>query len=289
MYQQSNGHWIAPLPKDSNLPYLELFHSGFTGYVKRYLWNTVDTAEGYNFDAVLVDLDYCARRGKRLIVMIGDKTFDNVNPVPDDMRWLGVQNRSGGYTAVRWHQEVAERFDELLRRLYDELRTHLAFEGVMLQETALGFDDEFLKSMYYTPALYADYYLRLFRRCAGYGGVADPNKRVFWNQNYMAKAQQGGIDSIVDATLAEGLYNVVMGGPDCCPKDPELLEKVYPRYPKYEGKVPKFINMSLPSYRQGTPAELLKYARQTLGVNYVTWTFDRSRWPAVSAVVQADI
>src|SRR6185503_6353287 len=126
----------------------------------------------YDLSAISADLNTAASWGKRLIVMIEDRTYTSANPMPDDLTPSSipggkrtdaccVAKSNGGYTGVRWHPTYVSRLKALIREIgarFDSPTNPSArrwnFEGVSLRETAHGFSNATIDDLGYTPEKY---------------------------------------------------------------------------------------------------------------------------------------
>ena len=163
--------------------------------------------------------------------MVEDKTFTLERPTPAYLDSLTLRNRAGGYTALRWNATVVARMQALLTAL-GRFDSHWAFEGVALQETAPGFNDDVLNNYGYTPEKYRDAYIAVLTT----GANAMPGSRMFWFMNFFPRRQEY-IASIANAVYSKG---VIMGGPDVMPDDRALKERTYPFYGQFKDNMPLF-------------------------------------------------
>jgi hypothetical protein len=313
-------HWANLLRGNDDLAALPADVLGVVdGFVKRYRMREVFDA----LDPIASDLDWCQRRGFDLLPMIEDKTFKLEMPLPKFLEAYCPANRTGGFTAIRWAEPVRAEFRRLVGLVYQEFGSHPAFDGVALQETALGLADDVLDKFKYTPDLYAQTYLDIVKLVDAIRGgtnaglradaitikaiagkrtaiagdlnesaayleseAAQP-RRLFWNQNYFSRDGKGtGIEKV----LLEASDTIALGGPDCWPKSAELVSLVYPRYsdPRFASRT-KFMTISKESHTQTgmTLDQVYDYAVGPLGASDVLWTYIPSLWPACARVIQA--
>jgi hypothetical protein len=288
------------------------------GFVKRYHWREIaDTLE-----PIATDLEWCEQRGFALLPMVVDKTFKIEMPVPAAFEAYCPANKAGGYTAIRWAEPVRSEFKRLVASIYRQFGAHPAFEGMALQETALGLPAEALDKFKYTPDLYAQTYLDIVEavdivragtavdlqtdadylravaakrpavaaeltEAATYlEDEAIQPRRLFWNQNYFSRDGKGtGIERV----LLESSGTIALGGPDCWPKSDALVKQVYPRYsdPRFASRT-KFMTISKESHSQTgmTLGQVYDYGIGPLGVDHMLWTYIPSLWPACAKVIQ---
>ena len=269
------GHYIAVMRgDDSHTTMTASIRPGVTGIMKRYTWRSLEPTQGaYDFSEIRRDLDWAAAYGMRLVVMVEDKTFTLERPTPAYLDSLTLRNRAGGYTALRWNATVVARMQALLTAL-GRFDSHWAFEGVALQETAPGFNDDVLNNYGYTPEKYRDAYIAVLTT----GANAMPGSRMFWFMNFFPRRQEY-IASIANAVYSKG---VIMGGPDVMPDDRALRERTYPFYGQFKDKMPLFGQVESICYahlhqtsgystKYWTMPELFRYARDELHVDYMFW------------------
>jgi hypothetical protein len=248
---------------------------GMRGVMKKYRWRDLEPTQGnYDFSGIQADLNWAQAYGMQLIIMIEDKTFKLERPNPAYLDSLSPRNRAGGYTIVRFHPTVVTRYKALTTALGKRFDSHPNFEGIAQQESALGLDSTVLQKYGYTPEKYRDALIASF----GHALTAMPRSRVFWYQNYLV-GNQAYIGSIAAALGPKGL---VMAGPDVLPDKKTLVEKSYPFFAQYKDKMHLGIQVENICYKHlhatsgyatkyWTPAELFRYARDKLHVDYMFW------------------
>jgi hypothetical protein len=273
--------------------------SGMTGIVKKYYWRDLEPTQGnYNFTAIQNDLNWAQAYGMQVVIMIVDKTFKLERPNPGYLDAQTPRNRAGGYTMVRWNLTVVTRYKALVAAMGKRFDSHANFEGIAVQETALGFEKSTLQSFGYTPEKYRDASIDMY----GYALNVMPKSRVFWYQNYFV-GNQAYIGSIAAALGPKGL---VMAGPDVLPDYKSLREKSYPFFKQYRDKMHLGIQIEDVCYRAPhetagystkywTMPELFRYARDELHVNYLFWVrvpksryADSYDWYDALPVIQAN-
>jgi hypothetical protein len=290
-YATNAGPWCSLQPRDGNLDAMQrVLDTGapIRGFMKRYQWRY------FAPETLATDLDWCAERGVRLMPMLEDKSFSSDNPLPEAIEEFAIANSNGGRTALRWIEPVRSVFRGDVEMIYHSFGNHLAFEGLALQETALGLDTATLDRHGYSPQLYADSYCELVRAvsAAQAGTPARPAKRIFMFANFFAGkplVADPALDSVFDrcdATLA-------LGCPDVCLVDSgsvtakSLIDRVFPRFRKFPTTV-KFAHLSLPSQTQPgvTLADTVEYARSEMGVSYEIYLYNAKHWPAAMGVMR---
>ena len=271
------GHYTILLPANSGQRYMDeaARQPGTRGIMKKYTWRDLEPSQGtYDFAAIQADLDWARAYGMQIIIMIEDKTFKLERPNPAYLDSVSPRNRAGGYTIVRWNNTVVERYKALTTALGKRFDSHPNFEGIAQQESALGLDGTVLNQYGYTAEKYRDALIESFTHAL----TAMPRSRVFWYQNYFV-GNQSYIGTIAAATGPKGL---VMAGPDVLPDKASLVEKSYPYFTQYKDKMHLGIQVENICYfhehktagystKYWTPAELFRYARDKLNVDYMFW------------------
>jgi len=271
------GHYTVLLYATRDQRYMDeaARQPGTVGIMKKYRWSELEPTKGsYNFSGIKADLDWAQAYGMQLIIMIEDKTFKLERPNPVDLDWATPRNRAGGYTMLRYNPTVVARYKALTTALGARFDSHPRFEGIAQQESALGLDSTVLQATGYTPEKYRDALISSFTHAL----AAMPRSRVFWYQNYLV-GNQGYIGAIAAATGPRGL---VMAGPDVLPDKVSLVQKSYPYFEQYKDKMHMGIQVENICYmhehmtagystRYWTPAELFRYSREKLHVDYMFW------------------
>ena len=278
------GHYVALLRgTDTQAIMAASIKPGVVGFMKRYSWSALEPTKGvYQFAEVRSDLNWAAAHGMRLIVMIEDKTFKVELPTPTYLNQYALRNHGGGYTVVRWAPAVATAFKALVQALGDQFDGNANFEGLATQETAPGLSYKVLKANGYTPEKYRDLYIDILTTASR----SMPSSRIFWFMNFFP-VNESYIASVASAVAPLG---VLMGGPDVMPDNPKLVNKVYPFYNQFQGRMPLFGQVEGICYQQlhlssgyktkyWTMLELFGFARSKLHANYMFWV--RVPTPAV--------
>jgi hypothetical protein len=295
------GHYTVLLWSNRDQRYMDeaARQPGTRGIMKKYRWKELEPTQGsYNLSGIQADLNWAQAYGMQLIIMIEDKTFKLERPNPAYLDSLTPRNRTGGYTMLRFHPTIVTRYKALATAIGKRFDTHPNFEGIAQQETALGLDGPVLQQFGYTPEKYRDALISSFTHAL----TVMPRSRVFWYQNYLV-GNQAYIGAIAAATGPKGL---VMAGPDVLPDKTSLVEKSYPFFEQYKDKMHMGIQVEDICYRHlhatagyptkyWTPAELFRYARDRLHVDYMFWVripqadpVDSYDWYDALKVVQAN-
>ena len=279
------GHYISMKRFDDRTDKLEaLRQPGVQGLQIRYYWNELETSfDKYSLNRLQADLDLVASKGKTLVIIVEDKTFNGDIPTPHYLRnEYTYPNRNGGYTAIRWNPYVVERFTKLLRIVGNKFDDHPGLEGIAIQESSLSLNDSVLKAANYSPEKYRDSIIETLQKASRHF----PQSQVFWYMNFLTK-NQGYLDVIARTVAPLG---VIMGGPDVLPDSQELWNHAYPLYPKYKGKMKLFNSLQFDSYSHRhadtsyptpywTMKEMFFFARDELHVNYLFWNHKKARIP----------
>lgn len=283
------GHYVTMYRSDGAQQMIAAIKPGVVGMQRIYNWSELDTSKyvngvlvsSYDFSKIQADLNLLSGQGMRLIVRVSDKTFSNNYPTPQylqDPKYTQPNqnsNNKNGYTAVRWHPFVVARFIALLDAMGRQFDSQPYFEGIGIPETALGFSSTTLNANGYTPERYRDALISTLKSAS----LSFPTSRVFWYMNFLVRNQ----GYIADIATAVAPYDVVMGGPDVLPDNSGLVNRAYPFYTQFQGKMKLFGSIQNDSYRAlhmdrtkyktkyWTPMEMFRYARDDLHVDYVFW------------------
>ena len=273
--EQNPGHYIAVNRWDTRRNMLDALRPGVRGLQKRYYWAELEPRWGqYDFEQLEADLDLLESQGKRLVVFVEDKSFNNDIPTPGYLSSLTARNRKGGYTAIRWKPYVVERFKLLIDEIGRRYDGHPAFEGIAIQESEPGFNDAVRRQYGYRPEIYRDAVIDVLTSAA----QSIPTSTVFWYMNFFPENR----DYIVAIANKVGPQGVAVGGPDVLPDNAPLARLTYPYYDQLEGKMVLFNSMQYNSFRHVRKRnsgggrywnmwQLYNFARDELHVTYLFW------------------
>ena len=270
----------------------------------RYSWRQLEPEEDkYDFRPVREDLAFLTSKGKKLFIQLQDVTFSesriNVPPyLLRDARYNGGADKQyhvegddegravvAGWMARRWDPAVQERFHKLLSALGREFDGRV--EGVNFAETSVGVGHSGrLFPRGFTFEVYRDAVItnmRALRR-------AFPRSVVMQYANFMPGEWLPGEDRgyLRAVYRAAKELKVGVGGPDLMPFRRGQLNHSYPLIRDASGVVPTGIavqdgNYAEPDPRTGRPptvAELLKFATESLKVDYVFWCTEEPYYSA---------
>jgi hypothetical protein len=284
------GHYVAvekladreEIKKIASLP-------GVAGIQKRYPWRKLEPVEDkYDFTEIEGDLQALAEVKKQLVVFIEDKSFNQINPLPDYLP-IGqyafkYSAKSTGFISKRWDPYVVSRFAALFAALGQQFDQHPNFEGIAIQETAIGVDERTRKAHGYTPEKYRD---ALIQICLG-AKQALPNSQVFWYMNFLRDGQS----MLADVAAAIAPKGIAMGGPDILPNSQPLVKNVYPLYQQFKGRMPLFCCAQNDSFRHQrrdstdqkywAMEDIFLWAKDRLHASYVFWNYKKTKAPAAS-------
>jgi len=272
------GHYVAVMRgNDSQKTMASVISPGVVGLQKRYTWRSLEPTQGnYNFSEIASDLAFAASQGMQFVVMIEDKTFVNENPMPGYLNSLALPNRSGGKTGARWKGQYVTRFNALTKALGNRFNSNPNFEGIAIQESALGLEGNILDANGYSANAYANALINIINT----GSSNIPKARFFWYMNFFPR----GLDKMEDITVAVRASGAIVGGPDILVDEESLQKHAYPIYRKYADKQPFFGQIEPMCYfdlrenrntgaktKYWTMPELFRYGRDNLKVDYIFW------------------
>jgi hypothetical protein len=291
MLRKSNpGHWCSMLRLYDSLPSMKRILDTtpkLKGFVIRVPWASLEGARGvYTFDELQSYVDWCAANKTKLIVMVEDKTFTNLeSPLPEYLSDKMATNKAGGYTAIRWDPKIIRRWNALMTAIAKQFDSNPAFEGVCTEETAPSLSEEALDTWGYTPDLYREAYKAVIQHL----GWAFKTSRFFWHQNFIPRGPTV-ITEILQWIVDTGQDHVVMGGPDCLQDNAALGKLTYPNYKQFNGKIPAYIHMSSPTYAEPyTVYQQEAFAKTELGTEYIWWQHTAKAWPPVQELINASV
>jgi hypothetical protein len=234
---------------------LFLLEPSVTGLQLRYSWRELEPSRGvYNFDHIKNDLRILSSRGKKLNVMLMDKSFTSARFTPD---YIPTFLSPEGSCAKRWDPFVVLHF----RSLLEALARAVPGIDVSTEESSLG---QFLLgdpvTSDYTPEAYAN---SLIEVCS-FGRTLFP--RFFWYANFI-KGNNSLLYNIAKFVAPLGVY---IGGPDVTPESDghikvvtpfyEWLAKTYPRGSRFSSFQRNSYKHERPNGVYWTMAELYTFA-----------------------------
>jgi hypothetical protein len=280
------GHYIALNDWDSQADMIDAVKPGVRGIHKRYFWKDLEPTQGnYDFSAIASDLQIAADHGVQLIAMIVDKTFNGTKPTPGYLWGDKTIPAGAGWVAKRWDPYVISRLAALFQALGKRFDGNPNFEGIAIQETALGISAATKYASAYTPEKYRDALVQILRNAR----AALPTSQVFWYMNFL----DGNTSYIGQIASAVVPARIAMGGPDILPDNVSLKQLTYPYYGQYHTKMTLFCSSQYDSYdalhrtpgyrtKYWTMPELYSFAKTNLYVNYIFWTRKVAPSPADS-------
>jgi len=266
----------------------------FEGAQLKYTWRELEPRKDvYEFAAIRSDLAFLTAKGKKCFIQLQDVSFgaEKVN-VPEYLRneeygggvvpqWDIVNGdeanaKIGGWVAKRWDPAVQVRFQKLLITLGKEFDGKIA--GINLPETSLDFGDKGgLAPKDFTPERYRDVVISNMKALR----QAFPTSVVLQYANFMPGEWLPGDDHsyLRDVYKAARETGVGVGGPDLLPFRRGQLNHSYPLIKSSSGVVSTGIAVQDGNYSELDPktgkkltiAELIKFATDTLNVDYVFW------------------
>ena len=259
---------------------------GVKGVQIRYKWAVLEPTKGeYDFSSIQFDLDLATKNGKQLVVFFLDKNFikenDVLPPYLSDYTSKWGPSRRGAYgnTAVRWDPYVIERMKLILNEIAKRFDKHPNFEGIAIQETALGapWKPKSLEDYGYTPEIYRDALIQMLTNAS----KSFKESSVFWYINFLPVKKQIYLRDVALTVAPLGALRV--GGPDVLPDGVALKSRTYPLYDDLVGKLPLFCAIQNDSYshlhkdkehyktKYWTLQELVDFSKNRLHVNYLFW------------------
>jgi hypothetical protein len=286
------GHYVALAMSDDGAAAIRhALRPGVAGVEKRYTWRELEPVEDvYDFSAIAADLVVVEEASSQLVVFVNDKSFKDERMTPEYL-WSGYTlpirspEPGKGYVAKRWDPFVVARMNKLLVELGKRFDANPNFEGVALQESALGIDAAILDREGYSAPAYRDALIEMLASARR----AMPQSQVFWYMNYLPRGQQL-LQSVCAAGARDG---IALGGPDVLPDSATLQQLVYPLLQRQRHTTVLFTSAQNESFRHKhaasegtgtywTPLEIFEFARDELGVQYLFWNDVQRPRPAGS-------
>ena len=228
------GHYFATRYSDTPADVAMLCGKpGVSGVMWRRTWNEVEPTPGVydfsSFDAVLDSISRSANPRCQLWLFIEFKSFSSSpvkNPCPAHLQAAHSgpnADGNGAATCFMWEPVVTQAYLELLRAAAARYDANPRVEGVVLQESALGFNGSYAQDVSaggtYTPEAWRDALITLVRGCA----AAFPNSRCLSFLNFL-RGNQGYLNDVSAAISAVPDNRACMSGPDILPDEVTLYQ-----------------------------------------------------------------
>jgi len=261
----------------------------FEGAQVSYSWRQLEPQKDqYDFGLIREDLKLLKSKGKKLWIQLQDVSFSpkRIN-VPkyllDDPQFNGGADKQykmngndeenavhEGWMARRWDPAVQERLHKLFFKLGKEFDGRI--EGINLAESSVGVGRTgklFPKG--FTYEIYRDAIITNMKALKR----AFPKSVAMQYANFMPGGR-GYLEAIFKAAREN---KVAVGGPDLMPFRPFQLANSYPLIRESSGIIPSGIAVQDGNYgdvnketgKRAGIAELLKFARDYLKVDYIFW------------------
>jgi len=260
----------------------------------KYTWRELEPEkERYDLSAIEHDLAYLRAHGKRLFIQLQDVSFDRT--IVNTPRYLerdttyhgGIAPQVaiggdsvlhiGGWTARRWDPAVQARWRLLLDTLGREVDGKI--EGIAIPETSLDVaPDSGRWPTGFSPARYRDAVIENMTALKH----AFPRSVAMQYGNFMPGEWLPGDDHgyLKAVYAAAARLGVAMGGPDLLPHQRGHSLHAYPLLHEHARDGVTGIAVQEGNYERVDPcsgrrpsiAELIDFARSSLGVRYIFWS-----------------
>ena len=265
----------------------------FEGAQLKYTWRELEPEKDqYDFSSIRKDLAFLNSKGKTLFIQLQEVSFDpKWRLVPNYLQTAEYNGgvapqydndvdeehpRIAGWVARRWDPSVQARFHKLLEALGKEFDGKI--EGINLPETSVVFGESGkLFPQGFTPEIYRDAVVTNMKALKR----AFPKSVVIQYANFMPGESLPDKDKSYLRTVYKEARNlsVGVGGPDLLPFRWYQNQNSYPLIRVSAGSIPTGIAVQEGNYadedrrthKRATVAELLKFAREQLNVDYIFW------------------
>jgi hypothetical protein len=218
------GHYFATRYQDTAADIAMLCEqAGVKGVQMRRTWREFEPQPGvYDFsavDAALAAIAVSRNPQCQLWVMAEFKSF-NASPIRQPApgylaQYSALNNQGLAYSMFMWEPVIGDAYVRLMRAMAARYDTNPRFEGFLIQETALGFYDQYSQDVAaggtYTATRWRDALARYVTEC----GKAFQQSRCMIFANFVRG----------DATALQALSQVIASVPDnrVCLAGPDLL------------------------------------------------------------------
>jgi hypothetical protein len=266
-------------------------HEQVTGAQLTYTWRELEPErDRYDLQPLRERLALLDRHGKRLFLQLQDVSFSERVLVPDYLRtdtafhggaarkYEGDSDstaRFDGWVARRWDPAVRARFIKLLEAIANEFDGRI--EGVVFPETAIGLGNP----RFHPPGFTYEGYVQGIREMMTAARRAFSRSCVIFYVNFMPGEWLPGTDrGYIRAVYAHAdSIGAGVGGPDLLPHRRGQRNHSYPLIARRRPGVVAGVavqdgNLADKNSATGarvTVAELHRFARDTLRLDYVFW------------------
>ena len=227
------GHYFAANHADGPSEAAMLCEqAGVSGVVYRRTWRQVEPAPGTydfsSFDAVLAAIADSHNPECQAWLLVEYKSFPSspqLNPCPTYLQARSAPNSAGGgaATCFMWEPALREAYLAMLRAAALRYDANPRFEGLVLQESALGFSGAYSQDVRdggtYTAEAWRDALIAFIDGC----GTAFRTSRCMAFANFLRNGQ-GFLYEVSAAISAVSDGRGCLSGPDLLPDEVPLYE-----------------------------------------------------------------
>ena len=244
----------------------------FAGYKNQYWWHRLEPTKGvYDFSMILADLDKAHADGKKMIVLLMDRSFHASTrpfPVPAYIRdELNGTWQDGEKIFIKtWDPAVTERYILLVEALAKAVDAHPAFQMLFTEESGMS---GITNQSGYSHAKVADFWSRLSAR------AAPAFKQGIFSMNFnwgLSSSSSPSREQLTDKIVltdrnAIGASDLRISG------DTGTLTTSFGYvYDRYAGTAPLHASVEYNTYAKGWSAkELLDFGVDRLGLHFIAW------------------
>lgn len=273
---------------------------GIRGALLTFSWRELEPSRDvYDFAPIRVQLTKLEQHGKRLFLQLQDVSFGERVPVPAYLledstfhggaarKFEGALNgrpRFDGWVARRWDAAVHARYARLFAALAREFDGKI--EGVVLPETAIGFDD----SSTYPAGFTASGYTTGVKQIISEARRAFTRSCVIVYANFMPGDSTSGsaVANLRAVHTHAATVGAGVGGPDLLPHRPFQQANSLPLIANrardvVAGMAVQDGNLADRNRQNGQPVtvpELHRYATEVLRLDYLFWGIEEPYYTA---------
>jgi hypothetical protein len=277
--------------------------SSVRGIEQRYNWSTLEPSRGkYDFSAIRSDLERLRPYGKRLIVLLMDRTWAGTDTSalpaylatePNSNNGIVVKPDNEGVIARIWNEAVMDRLIALSEAMAAEFDNEPLFEGIRFEEITPSMSPG-------GAGVPADYNVAAmttqWKRLATSSRQHWQRTNVFFNTNTLGGVtgplqiiehgyQIGGLGVGAPDVIPPGASDYQMAGERVVTRSPDISRGDNPDkfIRDYRGKLPIMHSVQTPSLggKEGTfkPVELADYIILQVGATHLSWVVAPSNVP----------
>jgi hypothetical protein len=245
----------------------------FMGYKNQYWWHRLEPKKGvYDFSMILNDLDKAHADGKKMIIMLMERSFHGSArpfPVPAYIRdeYNGVWSPDGKKIFIKtWDPVVTERYIRLVEAVAKAVDNHPAFQMIWTEESGMSLDSS---QSGYSHEKVANYWSNLSKRASAATkyGIFAMNFNWGLSSNSTPSRQQVTDEIVYTNKCGIGASDLRIDG-----STGSLTTSFGYVFDRYQGTTALHASVEYNTFAKGWSAkELLDFGVDRMHLNFIGW------------------